>query len=43
MPRACSEFGVLHNVLALEAIPGEIVRSLDAGSAILPRDTITSA
>jgi two-component system, chemotaxis family, protein-glutamate methylesterase/glutaminase len=32
MPRACAEASVLHNVLSLEAIPGEIVRVVEAAS-----------
>ncbi|MGC2210617.1 MAG: chemotaxis response regulator protein-glutamate methylesterase [Candidatus Korobacteraceae bacterium] len=33
MPRACAEAGILHNVLGLDAIPGEIVRMVEnAGS-----------
>jgi two-component system chemotaxis response regulator CheB len=43
MPRACAESGVLHSVLGLDSIPGEIVRILEAGSATLPREAITSA
>ena len=30
MPRACAEAGILHNSLPLEAIPGEIARTLQA-------------
>jgi two-component system chemotaxis response regulator CheB len=30
MPRACAEAGVLHTVLALDAIPGDIVRIVEA-------------
>jgi two-component system chemotaxis response regulator CheB len=33
MPRACAESGILHNVLPLEAVPGEIIRVLETGSA----------
>lgn len=29
MPRACAEAGILHNVLALDAIPGEIARMVE--------------
>jgi two-component system chemotaxis response regulator CheB len=32
MPRACAESGILHNVLPLDAVPGEIVRIVTAGA-----------
>jgi two-component system chemotaxis response regulator CheB len=32
MPRACAESGILHNVLPLDAIPGDIVRIVAAGA-----------
>jgi two-component system chemotaxis response regulator CheB len=35
MPRACAESGVLHNVLPLDEIPGEIARTLRAKPAAL--------
>ena len=35
MPRACAEAGILHNVLTLEAIPGEIVRAMQHSPAQL--------
>jgi two-component system chemotaxis response regulator CheB len=33
MPRACAEAGILHNVLPLDAIPGEIARVLESAHA----------
>ena len=37
MPRACAEAGILHNVLGLDAIPGEIVRMVEnAGASPAP-------
>lgn len=33
MPRACAEAGILHSLLPLEAIPGEIVRALQVTPA----------
>jgi two-component system chemotaxis response regulator CheB len=32
MPRACAESGILHNVLPLDAVPGDIVRLVESGS-----------
>jgi two-component system chemotaxis response regulator CheB len=31
MPRACAESGILHNVVGLDSIPGEIVRLVTSG------------
>lgn len=39
MPRACAESGILHNVLPLDAIPGEIMRIAAAGAATPARRT----
>jgi two-component system chemotaxis response regulator CheB len=44
MPRACAESGVLHNMLPLDEIPGEIARTLRATpSALGMRSTALSA
>jgi two-component system chemotaxis response regulator CheB len=43
MPRACAESGILHNVLPLDSVPGEIARIVEAGTTALPRGTSNSA
>jgi two-component system chemotaxis response regulator CheB len=43
MPRACAEAGILHNVLPLDAIPGEITRVLGVNSAQLANEVVSTA
>ena len=44
MPRACAEAGILHNVLGLDAIPGEIVRMVEnAGCSPAPASSDVSS
>jgi two-component system, chemotaxis family, protein-glutamate methylesterase/glutaminase len=43
MPRACAESGILHSVLPLDAVPGEIVRILESVTAPLTLPVTGSA